>query len=106
MESFRSKESITDIKIRENLLIGLEVAKNTDTILSTAFFISVILLHELVHFRRYNNKLDRTAAEDLYEYGFKFEQQAFGQRINLGNSALCSKKYHSDFRNLKQEIAI
>lgn len=70
---FNESEDPNVINIDASWARGLEIANLIETKQATAFLLAVTVLHELVHLTRAENGLDRK-----YEYGFGFEQSAFG----------------------------
>lgn len=73
--------SATDIKVNLKWVRGLEMAKLNETIQGTSFLIVATILHEFVHYGRSKNKLDR-----VYEYGWGFEREAFGEIVDKDNA--------------------
>ncbi|MDZ7896479.1 MAG: hypothetical protein U5N85_00405 [Arcicella sp.] len=74
-----------DISVR-----GLEQAYLTSTREATAFLLAVTVLHELVHQGRYANDLDR----HTWEYGYGFEESAFGMIIDRDNAGKYSYRLY------------
>lgn len=80
--SFNHNISPDVINIDISWVRGLEQAYLTSTKQATAFLLAVTILHELVHQGRYANDLDR----NTWEYGWGFEQSAFGMIIDRNNA--------------------
>lgn len=89
------------IRIRLNLINGLELAKLEGTIYNTGFLLAVTILHELIHYCRYHNKIDQK--DNYYEYGSGFESYTFGSIIDDTN-AYRFNKFRSSFSHLSYEI--
>lgn len=70
---FDRAENPNVINIAASWVRGLESANLLETREATGFFLGVTVLHEFVHQARAVNGLDRN-----YEYGYGFEQSAFG----------------------------
>ncbi|GGI24190.1 hypothetical protein [Pedobacter mendelii] len=70
---FDRAENPNVINIDASWVRGLEAANLLETQEATGFFLAVTALHEFVHQSRAANGLDRN-----YEYGYGFEQSAFG----------------------------
>jgi len=73
---FNRTENPNVINISASWARGLEAANLVQTRQATGFLLAVTVLHEFVHQARAANGLDRN-----YEYGFGFENAAFGMRI-------------------------
>lgn len=91
-------QSGTVIEITENLLHGLETAKLKTTIYNTAFLLSTVLLHELVHYIVFINNLPAT-----YEWGDAFEKYSFGSGIDDTNASVYNY-YQTSFTHLKWAV--
>lgn len=78
---FKGIENPNLVNINASWVAGLESANLLSTQQSTAFLLGVTLLHEFVHYSRFESGLDRN-----YEYGIQFEKDAFGVIINKDNA--------------------
>ncbi|WP_128546474.1 hypothetical protein [Larkinella soli] len=79
----------TAVEIEVAFVRGLEQANLKSTKQATAFLLSVVLLHEFVHYGTYTNNIN----EYLIEFGEQFEKQAFRVVIGKGNAG----QYYYDF---------
>ncbi|MET3115733.1 hypothetical protein AAKU52_003490 [Pedobacter sp. CG_S7] len=78
---FNRTENPNIINISASWARGLESANLLETRQGTAFMLAVTVLHEFVHFSRAENGLDRD-----YEYGYGFEESAYGLIIKRNNA--------------------
>jgi hypothetical protein len=90
--------------IREDLVASLETggykAGGYNTNLSdTSFFISITILHELVHYARYWNRLPPAFTRNGkgYEAGDVFESDIFGHTLTLNKVTDYAKQYGWNF---------
>lgn len=90
---FDKGENPNVINIDASWVRGLESANLLETQEATGFFLGVTVLHEFVHQARSVNGLDRN-----YEYGYGFEQSAFGLIIENDGMA----PYNYRFRLYKK----
>lgn len=88
------------IRIRKNVILGLEQAKLEETIFGTGFFLAITILHELVHYFRYHKKLKN----DVWEYGLGFERDAIGFTIELDNIGSKYLEFKNNFDHLRSEL--
>lgn len=87
---FNHNEGLDVINIDISWVRGLEQAYLTSTKEATAFLLAVTILHELVHQGRYANELDKYT----WEYGYGFEESAFGMIINRTNAGKYSYRLY------------
>lgn len=90
---FDRAENPDVINIDASWVRGLETANLLETQEATGFLLAVTALHEFVHQSRAANGLDRN-----YEYGYGFEQSAFGLIIENDGAA----PYNYRFRLYKK----
>lgn len=79
---FNRYENPNVINIDASWVRGLEAVNDNSRREAIGFLLAVTILHEFVHQARAENGLDRN-----YEYGFAFENMAFGLIINESNAA-------------------
>ncbi len=74
--------STNTLELTASYVRGLELSVLSSTKQATSFLLAVTTLHEFVHYGRYNNN----SPDGGYEYGWGFEEMAYGAIINKKNA--------------------
>jgi hypothetical protein len=91
---FDNNENPNVLNINKSVVLGLEQSNLESTKLATSFFLAVTVLHEFVHYSRFNNGLSEVISGVEYEFGFGFELQAFGVIVELTNAYKYSLQFY------------
>lgn len=79
---FKASENPNVINIAKSWVLGVETANLKSTFQATSFLMAVTILHESVHQARHQQHVD----EDTWEYGWGFEESAFGEIVDATNA--------------------
>lgn len=87
---FDESEDPNIVNINASWARGLEQANLVETQQATGFILAVTILHEFVHLGRNANSLD----QNTWEYGYGFEQSAFGTYITKNNAGKYAYRFY------------